>query len=152
MKHKITSLFLASAALGAITGQTSDAKAWWVRQHASICYNNSSTASLTDGEFGIKNTSGSSQILICPVPDNSSMPKTAVVNANVEFWVGNSASPVPQAAACTADFHGQFGACSVTLSAPSGTGTQDDLSSVERLGTRRWTWVTSSYWWMRGPA
>lgn len=105
---------LCGGAIGCLVGFPQDALAWWVRQHAGDCLGADTVA--TTG-FGV---GGSFKGYYCPVPDNSTTPKTAIVTTNVELRA--TTSGVWNARACYADWNGTIGACDNFQFAPSGTG------------------------------
>lgn len=103
MKVARLSAFVASVVFGATLGAPEDAQAWWVR------YGKGEVVS-DDPSWG----------RVIPVPDSSSMPKTAIKVTNVHVFHGSGtwtgASP------CNIEWNtGGYNCHSITY-APSGTG------------------------------
>jgi hypothetical protein len=136
-KYNFIGTFAALAAVGAIFGSAATASAWSVRQSGAGCDRVIGTSDTLyyDGA-GLANTSlTGSASAACPVPDNSSMPKTAITSLSVVVYDASATQSV-SVRACVS-YAGTIGGSCGAAASTSTTGT-----GLSTLSPSRTLWTS----------
>lgn len=101
--------FFAAAIAGIAMGATSEASAWFARNHATKCMTQGGTP--LDLNFAVQNDStASSMLVLCPAEDTETHPKQNTVSMNVHGYDDSTAANVTTLA-CRSTWDVVGGAC-----------------------------------------